>query len=107
MRLAIVIHLEPVLDIAEEAIRLIELFGLVGGQVLVLSELFQTGKSLRTLKERLATRVEQLETLDDKFDLPNTARAEFNITFQFAGFNDLVFDAFFHGRDLVEDAMVD
>ena len=104
--LAVVFHLQAMLDLAQETIGRAQQPSIVGPQQLVLDELFQNRQSLRALQKRLPAGVQKLQRLSHEFDLTNPSAPELDIAVEFLGLNHLVLDAVFHHRDLAQNALV-
>ena len=98
------LHLQAVLHVAQKQIGLAQCFGILGGEKVVGSQLFQGGNGRGLLEERLLAGVEQLQGLRDEFDFADAAAAQFNIALQFARLHHLVFQAGFHRRHAAEGA---
>ena len=103
MRLQIVIHLQPVLQVPQKAIRVGELPGFGVGQQMVLHQFFQRGKRLGILQERDASAVDQLQRLRDEFDFADAATAQFDVAIDFARLHHFVFDALFGPGHLAQN----
>src|SRR4051812_15882088 len=96
VRLSIVLPFQTGFDIARKTIGLSEKTRIVSREQFVLGKLFESRQGVRALKKGLATRVKELESLSDEFDLANATTPQLNIAVEFIGFDDFVFDAIFH-----------
>lgn len=77
--LAMILHLEAVLDIAEESVGLEERGGLGLFEEFVRRELGQGLESLMGLQERISSAMEDLKGLSDEFDFADAAASEFDV----------------------------
>ena len=107
MSLAVVLHLEAMLEVAEEDVGLSENARILGGEQFVLDEFLQARQGLGTLEERLAAGMKELEGLGGEFDFADAAAAQLHVAVELAGSDDLVFDAVLHGGDFGQHAFVD
>ncbi len=83
--LEVVLHLEPVLDIAQETVGPREHPRLLAGDAFVLGQLGQAWKSLGALKERLPPGVQELLGLGDELDFPDAAATQLDVALQLSG----------------------
>ena len=104
MRLQIVFHLQPVLDVAQETVGFRQFLRRGTGQEFVLDQLVQRGECLRVLKKGDAPGVEELDSLGDEFDLPNPAAAQLDVPINFAGLDHFVLGALLHLGDFAHAA---
>jgi hypothetical protein len=86
MRLQTVFHLQTVFDAAQKSVCVGE-FGQFGfGQKIAVGETNKTYQSVRHAQPFVAPAVRELESLRDKFDLADAARAEFYVETVFGDF---------------------
>ncbi len=97
-------HLEAVLEVAQKEVGGGEGFDVLGAEEAVGGEFFQGWDGGGGLEKGHVAGVEELERLDDELNFADATAAEFDVALQFAGLDDFVFDAGFHGGDIAQDA---
>ena len=107
MRLQVMLHLQTMFDVAQEAIGGGQRLRFHRRQELVLRQLLQYRQGLPSLQKRQPAGVEQLLGLDNEFNFTNAAASQLDIAVDLTGLDHLGFEARFHGGYFAPDICPD
>src|SRR5690606_18444814 len=107
VRLALLVHLKAVFDIAQEPVGLLQHGAALLRQDAVAGQLAEGDERLMGLQEGVPPAVKDLERLRHKLDLAYAAAPELDVAVHLAGADDLALDPPFHLGHLLEQALAE